>query len=106
MSGDLLRGINAYNSANTFPVTPTLPETVASTKENPSPFMGMIKKIVGASSNTIQKSEGVSAASLVEKAPLQSVVLSINEAEIALKTVIAVRDRVINAYQDIIKMPI
>jgi flagellar hook-basal body complex protein FliE len=40
------------------------------------------------------------------KQPLHEVVLSINEAEIALQTIVAVRDKVIAAYQDIIKMPI
>lgn len=34
------------------------------------------------------------------------VVTAVAEAEVAVKTLVSVRDRVINAYQDIMKMPI
>ena len=40
------------------------------------------------------------------KADLTDVVTAVSEAETALNTVVAIRDRVISAYQDIIKMPI
>jgi len=39
-------------------------------------------------------------------AALNDVVMAVNNAEITLQTVVAVRDRVIQAYQDIIRMPI
>lgn len=37
---------------------------------------------------------------------LSSVVTAVSKAELALQTTVAVRDRVLQAYQDIIKMPI
>ena len=37
---------------------------------------------------------------------LTDIVQAVNNAEIALQTVVAVRDRVIDAYQQIIRMPI
>ena len=37
---------------------------------------------------------------------LSSVVTAVSRAELALQTTVAVRDRVLQAYQDIIKMPI
>lgn len=40
------------------------------------------------------------------KADLNEVVAAVNNAEITLQTVLAVRDRVIQAYQDIVRMPI
>ncbi len=43
---------------------------------------------------------------LVGKADLTDVVTAVSEAETALNAVVAVRDRVISAYQEIIKMPI
>jgi flagellar hook-basal body complex protein FliE len=39
-------------------------------------------------------------------ADLASVTQAVTDAQVALQTVVAVRDRVISAYQDIIKMPI
>jgi flagellar hook-basal body complex protein FliE len=37
---------------------------------------------------------------------LTSVVTAVSEAELTLQTVIAVRDRVIEAYKDIMRMPV
>jgi flagellar hook-basal body complex protein FliE len=37
---------------------------------------------------------------------MTDVVTAVADAETALNTVVAIRDRVINAYQDIIKMPV
>ena len=40
------------------------------------------------------------------KGDLVDVVTAVNSAEITLETVVAIRDRVISAYQDIMRMPI
>ena len=40
------------------------------------------------------------------KADVVDVVSAVAEAEIAMKTLVSVRDRMISAYQDILKMPI
>ena len=50
--------------------------------------------------------ESVSAESIANKAELHELVTSVTNAELTLNLVVAVRDRVINAYNDIIKMPI
>ena len=52
------------------------------------------------------ESEAVSAKALANKAELHELVTAVANAELTLNTVVAVRDRVISAYQDIIKMPI
>ena len=44
--------------------------------------------------------------SLGSAVDLTSVVTAVSRAELALQTTVAVRDRVLQAYQDIIKMPI
>ena len=63
---------------------------------------GALKEAV----NTGYKSENVSTKSLLGKANMTDVVTAVADAETALNTVVAIRDRVINAYQDIIKMPV
>lgn len=50
--------------------------------------------------------ESVSAAAIAGKAELHELVTSITNAELTLQTVVAVRDKAVGAYQDIIKMPI
>ncbi|MGE0743982.1 MAG: flagellar hook-basal body complex protein FliE [Rhodospirillales bacterium] len=50
--------------------------------------------------------EKLSAAAIAGKAELADVVTAVNNADVTLQTVIAIRDRVIQAYQDIVRMPI
>ncbi|WP_169568967.1 flagellar hook-basal body complex protein FliE [Sneathiella limimaris] len=51
-------------------------------------------------------SEKTSLQSLTGEAGLVDIVTAVSSAEVTLETVVSVRDRVIQAYQDIIKMPI
>ena len=53
------------------------------------------------------KTAEVKAAGLVQgKGDLVDVVSAVNAAEMSLETVVAIRDKVIAAYQDILRMPI
>lgn len=54
----------------------------------------------------MKKGEAVSAKAAVGKADLTEVVTAVTNAEVTLQTVTAVRDRVVNAYQEILRMPI
>ncbi|MDX1542001.1 MAG: flagellar hook-basal body complex protein FliE [Geminicoccaceae bacterium] len=53
-----------------------------------------------------RRSEAVSVQAVVGSADLQDLVEAVNAAELSLQSVVAVRDRIIGAYQDIIRMPI
>ena len=53
-----------------------------------------------------QASEPLSLAAVADQADLTQVVTAVAEAETMLNTVVAVRDRVIEAYKDIMRMPI
>lgn len=69
-------------------------------------FANLVK---GAIENAVQmseKSEQVTVAALNDKAGLSQVVTAVAEAEITLRTVVAIRDKVIEAYREIIRMPI
>lgn len=50
--------------------------------------------------------EKMSAAAVVGKADITDVVNAVSNAEVTLQTVVAVRDKVLTAYQDIMRMPI
>ena len=51
-------------------------------------------------------SEQLSAQAVAGKADINDVVMAVSNAEVTLQTVVAVRDKVISAYQDILRMPI
>jgi flagellar hook-basal body complex protein FliE len=52
------------------------------------------------------KGEMTSTKSIANEAELHDLITSVSNAELTLNTVVAVRDRMISAYQDIIKMAI
>ena len=52
------------------------------------------------------KGEAQSTRSVANESELHDLINAVSNAELTLNTVVAVRDRVISAYQDIIKMPI
>lgn len=52
----------------------------------------------------LKKGEQMSMQAVTGKADLNEVTAAVNNAQVALQAVIAVRDRVISAYQDVIKM--
>lgn len=55
---------------------------------------------------TLRKGEDMSALAAVGKANITDVVQAVTNAEVALQTVTAVRDKVVTAYQEILRMPV
>jgi flagellar hook-basal body complex protein FliE len=56
--------------------------------------------------DTISKGEAASMQAATGKADLTQVTEAVSNAEVAVQTVVALRDRVVQAYQDIMRMPI
>lgn len=71
-----------------------------------SSFMDMVGSALQGAQAAGFRSEEISNRALAGKADLADVITAVASAENALSTVVAVRDKVISAYQDIIRMPI
>ena len=69
-------------------------------------FIDLVSHALSGAAASGYKSESMATKALSGKADLTDVVTAVSEAETALNTVVAIRDRVISAYQEIIKMPI
>ena len=69
-------------------------------------FASLLKDGAKAAIDSGKKSEELSKQAIAGKADVRDVVAAVNNAELTLQTVVAVRDKVINAYTDILKMPI
>ncbi len=69
-------------------------------------FSDILKSTISDTVGAVSGSETAGLKSLNGSADLVDVVTSVQNAEMVLETVVAVRDKVIAAYQDIIKMPI
>ena len=78
----------------------------SATNETGSDFLGMVKGAAQGAIDANRQAEQVSKDALAGKADLTDVVTAVASAEQTLRTVVTVRDKVISAYQEILKMPI
>jgi len=69
-------------------------------------FGGMIESMVSETAGSLRNAETQSVKQIGGKGDLIDVVTAIGAAETALDTVVAVRDRVVSAYSDIMRMQI
>jgi flagellar hook-basal body complex protein FliE len=69
-------------------------------------FADILGKVMNDTVAQSKAAEGAMAAQVQGKAELIDVVTAISSAEASLETVLAVRDQVIAAYQEIMRMPI
>jgi flagellar hook-basal body complex protein FliE len=78
---------------------------VAEAAAGPS-FADLVQDVVAQSIQSGQASEQATVKAAAGQAELVDVITAVNAAELTLETVMAVRDQVIQAYQDIVRMPI
>lgn len=69
-------------------------------------FSNLLAQTVTDAIDANRTGESVSIHAASGRANLQDVVEAVNAAEISLQTVVSIRDRVMSAYQEIMRMPI
>jgi flagellar hook-basal body complex protein FliE len=69
-------------------------------------FGGVLQRAVEGVVDANRKAETLSMQAISGQGSITDVVTAVSKAELALQTTMAVRDRVVQAYQDIMKMPI
>ena len=69
-------------------------------------FSDFLKDKASESIDTLKASEVLSAKAITGEAELTEVVEAVTAAEVTLQTVVSLRDRMISAYQEIMRMPI
>lgn len=99
MSIDQLSGLSAYSRVlgGTKPAAPTA---------SGDGFAGLVGDLVGDAGKNLAAADQATAAQVAGKGDLVDVVTAVSAAELALDTVVAVRDKVVSAYQDIMRMQI
>ncbi|MBX2835065.1 MAG: flagellar hook-basal body complex protein FliE [Micavibrio sp.] len=78
---------------------------ISSDKEGVS-FSDFLKQKARESVETMAESEKMSAKAITGEADITDVVQAVTNAELTLNTVVAIRDRLVGAYQEIMRMPI
>jgi flagellar hook-basal body complex protein FliE len=80
--------------------------SVAPTDNAAPDFSGILKDVINSVADSAKKSDVQTQAVAAGKANMVDVVTAVAETETAVQTMVSVRDKVIAAYEDILKMPI
>lgn len=95
--------INAYAQAAKMGVGAGAGEAQAAAGTS---FGDMLSNVLSDAASTGRAAEAKAGDLMKGKGDIVDVVTAVNAAEMSLETVVAIRDRVIAAYQDIMRMPI
>ncbi len=95
--------IKAYNSAAAGEQPGAKKQADASQS---SEFADLVKGAIKEAVRIGERSEQLSIAGINDRADISQVVTAVSEAELTLQTVVTVRDKVLEAYKDILRMPI
>lgn len=105
MSIRALDAANAYANSVGRLGTTAGPEPVEGAQASGG-FADFLSQTFSDAVQTTAKSEAAGAQQVTKTGDLVDVVTAVNSAEIALETMVAVRDRMVSAYQEIMRMPI
>src|SRR6476660_4327069 len=96
---------NAYDSIARMMESGGAAKVGGQTSGGPS-FSALLKDAVGSVLEAGKKSDAQTMAMTSGKANVMDVVTAVAETDVAVSTLVSVRDRVIQSYEDIMKMPI
>jgi len=97
-----MSAINAYS--NVARGKPSL-ETQPKDQLHQNGFADLVKNAIQEAAKIGQRSEQISIAGINDRADVNQVVTAMAEAELTLQTVVTVRDKVLDAYKEILRMP-
>lgn len=100
-----LGAARAYQSAKRLDVAPAAPVELLKPAEGPS-FAELVETTAKAQIQTIRAGEAAQIAGLKGEMPMQQVVEATMAMETALQVTVALRDRVVEAYQEVLRMSV
>ncbi|MFS2318247.1 flagellar hook-basal body complex protein FliE [Maricaulis sp. D1M11] len=101
-----LSGLKAYQAALQTAQTSIAGGSDDTAQAGGVNFAGLVTDAIAETEATMQHSEQMMAAGATGDADLVDVVTAVSAAELTLETVVSVRDQVVRAYQEILRMPI
>ena len=103
MPVNMTGAVNAYNTAVRNAINPGMDARTGATGKS---FETLVSDVADQMVKTGAEAEKQTTQAMTGKADLNQVVMAVASADIAVQTVVAVRDKVIQAYQEILRMPI
>ena len=96
----------AYQAVAKMGTSAAAPSAVGAPTDIAGGFGNFLSDALKDSISTMKQGEKLAGQHVAGKADIVDVVNAVNQAEITLETVVAVRDKVVAAYQSILNMPI
>tara|TARA_R110000851_G_scaffold35762_17_gene93906 strand:+ start:115 stop:405 length:291 start_codon:yes stop_codon:yes gene_type:complete len=94
--------ITALNAAQKYSASRQATEPLAGQAAAGSAFQSLAKDFAA----TLSEGETLAKASMIGKADPHSLVQALAQTELAVEAAVTVRDRVVEAYQEILRMPV
>ncbi len=95
-----------YASSAKNSIASEVSSNISSSSSSGASFSSFLKDSAEGALETMRASEVMSAKAIQGDADITKVVEAVNAAEITLQTTMALRDRMVSAYQEIMRMPI
>ena len=97
-----------YEEARVFStgVTNGVQKPAQVAKADAAEFENFVGNAVSSTVGTLRQAESVSAAGVAGKASAQQVAEGVMAAEVTLQAAVAIRDKMVSAYQEIMRMPV
>ncbi len=97
-------GIAAYRAGSTIAPAPT--ETAAADRSPGASFADMVSGAARSATDTVRTADRTGQAGILGEANLQQVVEATMAMESTVKVSVAIRDSVVQSYQEILRMPV
>lgn len=97
----IVKAIDAYNQARRGGTEGMVPRDQTGGEQ----FADLVKSAIDEAVRIGERSERLSIQGINDRADLNQVVTAVAEAELTLQTVVTIRDKVIDAYREVLRMP-
>ncbi len=84
----------------------TIQDPSATQSKGGTGFSEMLREASESAVSSLREGEAISLQAAAGTADINEVIMAVGKAEMTLQTVVTIRDRVIQAYQEILRMPI
>ena len=101
-----MAGVTAAGAAALYRAASAEPTEAGATVGGGSSFGQALTRAMDHAVDLGRQSDVASTQALTGQGSVTDVVLAVGRAELALQTAVAVRDRMVSAYQDIMRMPV
>ena len=95
--------LNAFSAARGYAQAKPATEPTQQTAVNPE---GVLRQAASDFAQTLAEGEAAAQAAMSGKADPHALVHALAQTELAVETVVTVRDKVVEAYQEILRMPV